>query len=141
MGINSFQISKVEYLSNHLLDNTQISNLSLGDKANSRQILEMKMTFNVILLKLSFLAFICIIVLGFELSFNSLLYLSCFLLMNIAHLIKTCFHLLLLNLYGKLLIISNFSFVLTLCALLDCKSLSQDMFHRAEESYIKCIVH
>ena len=44
---DNLKISKVEYLSNHLLDNTQISNLSLVDKANSIQILEMKMTFNV----------------------------------------------------------------------------------------------
>jgi hypothetical protein len=40
---NSLQILKVEYLSNYLLDHTQISNLSLD---HIFQILEIKTTFN-----------------------------------------------------------------------------------------------
>jgi hypothetical protein len=41
---DNIKISKVEHLSNYLLDPTQISNLDLGDQSKIKQILQMKTT-------------------------------------------------------------------------------------------------
>ena len=43
---DDLKIFKVEYLSNHLLDHTQILSLSLNDQIIFLHIFKMKMTFN-----------------------------------------------------------------------------------------------
>ena len=43
---DDLKILKVEYLRNHLLDHTQIFNLSLGDQTEIKKMVEMKTTSN-----------------------------------------------------------------------------------------------